>query len=153
MHARTINDRPARRSGLAEDLALDLAARLRRGRLTVHLPDGRSRAFEGDEAGPAAEIQVRHPRTFRRLLSGGHLGLAEAYIDGDWDSPDLTALIALGAANQAALDRTLAGALFPRLASRLVHALRPNSRRGSRRNIAAHYDLGNDFYAAWLDPE
>lgn len=152
MQSRTIDDRVERRPALAEGLALGLAARLRRGRLTVHLPDGRSRTFGGGEAGPAAEIQLRHPRTFRRLLSGGHLGLAEAYIDGDWDSPDLTALIALGAANESVLGRTLAGTLWPRLASRLVHILRPNSRRGSRRNIAAHYDLGNDFYAAWLDP-
>ena len=95
---------------------------------------------------------MRDPRVFRRLLSGGDLGLAESYMDSEWESPDLAAVIALGAANDAVLARTLAGTAWARLAGRLVHKLRPNSKRGSRRNIAAHYDLGNDFYGAWLDP-
>ncbi len=152
MYARTLNDRQERRGGVAESMALALAGRLRRGRLTLHLHDGRSRVFEGPEAGPDAEIRVRRPRVFRRLLSSGELGLAAAYMDGDWESPDLTALIALGAVNEEVLGQTLAGNLWGRIASRALHALRPNSKRGSRRNIAAHYDLGNDFYAAWLDP-
>ena len=152
MHTRTFDSRRHRSQGVAEGVALALAQGLLRGRLTVHLHDGGTRVFEGNEAGPAGEISVRHPRLFRRLLGSGNIGLAESYIDGDWDSPDLTTLLALGAANEEVLGRTLAGRLLPRLASRLVHALRANSRRGSRRNIAAHYDLGNDFYAAWLDP-
>ncbi|MGD1878062.1 MAG: class I SAM-dependent methyltransferase [Kiloniellaceae bacterium] len=152
MHARTIDQRNNRRGGLAETVALALAARLARGRLTMHLPDDRTLAFEGAEPGPAAEIRLRSPRAFRRLLSGGELGLAESYMDGEWDTPDLTALITLGALNEDVLEHTLAGNLWARMASQAVHALRPNSRRGSRRNIAAHYDLGNDFYAAWLDP-
>ncbi|WP_340119523.1 cyclopropane-fatty-acyl-phospholipid synthase family protein [Pelagibius sp. 7325] len=140
------------RGGLAESFALALAARLSHGQLTLHLPDGHTRVFTGEAGGPAAEIALRSPRVFRRLLSGGELGLAEAYMDGDWESPDLTALITLGALNEEVLEHTLAGNLWGRLASQAIHALRPNSRRGSRRNIAAHYDLGNDFYAAWLDP-
>lgn len=152
MHSRTIDNRQSRRGGVAESVALALATQLTHGRLTLHLPDGRTRVFEGSETGPEAEIHVRHPRVFRRLLSGGDLGFAAAYMDGDWESPDLTALIALGARNEPILERTLAGNVWARLASRLVHALRPNTRRGSRRNIAAHYDLGNAFYAAWLDP-
>jgi cyclopropane-fatty-acyl-phospholipid synthase len=133
-------------------MALGLARRLARGRLTLQLPDGRRLVFEGADDGPRAELRVRHPRTFRRLLSGGELGLVESYLDGDWETPDLTALIALGAANDEVLAATLAGGPWTRLAGRLLHALRLNSKRGSRRNIAAHYDLGNEFYAAWLDP-
>jgi len=151
MDASTINDRK-QRHGLSEAVVLALAARLNHGRLTLHLPDGRTRIFEGNAPGPAADIRVHHPRVYRNLLSGGAVGLAEAYMEGDWDSPDLPSLIALGAANEEAFGRTLAGSLPARVAGRLAHALRRNSRRGSRRNIAAHYDLGNDFYAAWLDP-
>ena len=73
-------------------------------------------------------------------------------MDGEWDTLDLTALITLGALNEDVLEHTLAGNLWARMASQAVHALRPNSRRGSRRHIAAHYDLGNDFYAPRLDP-
>ena len=155
MQARTILARDITRDGsggLAESVTLALAERLTHGQLTLHLPDGRTRVFIGDAAGPAAEMTLRSPQVFRRLLSGGELGLAEAYMDGGWDTPDLTALITLGALNEDVLQRTLAGNLWGRLASQAIHALRPNSRRGSRRNIAAHYDLGNDFYAAWLDP-
>ncbi len=151
MYARTIPLHPAGASGLAESVALALARRLLRGRLTLRLHDGRSLIYAGRETGPQAEMRIKNPRVFRRLLSGGELGLAEAYLDGDWDTPDLPTLIALGAENDEVLGATLDGGLLSRLASRAVHALRPNSRRGARRNIAAHYDLGNDFYAAWLD--
>ena len=146
MYARTINEIEQSRRGIAEGMVLALAG------LTIRLPDGSRRRFEGAAAGPEGEIEVRDPRVFRRLLSGGDLGLAESYMDGEWESPDLAAVIALGAANDAVLARTLAGTAWARLAGRLVHKLRPNSKRGSRRNIAAHYDLGNDFYGAWLDP-
>ncbi|WP_193369016.1 SAM-dependent methyltransferase [Pelagibius marinus] len=152
MHARTVIEQDEHYGSLAERVVLALAARLRRGSLILHLPDGRTRLFTGEEAGPQGEMSLRHPRVFRRLLAGGDIALAESYIDGEWESPDLTALIALGAANEEILGRTLAGNAWARLLSRLFHAFRPNSRRGSRRNIAAHYDLGNDFYAAWLDP-
>jgi len=152
MYARTINLREPGRSSLTEGVALALAGRLARGRLTLHFPDGRTRDFEGAGPGPAAEIRLRSSNVFRRLLSGGEVGLAESYMDGEWDSPDLTALITLGALNETVLEHTLAGNLWGRLMSQAIHALRTNSKRGSRRNIAAHYDLGNDFYAAWLDP-
>ncbi len=152
MDARTINEFEERPGGLAERMVLALAAQLACGRLTIHLPNGGRHSFEGKKAGPEGEIEVRDPRAFRRLLSGGDLGLAESYIDGEWETPDLTTLIALGAANEEVLGRTFAGGTWARLAGRFIHNLRPNTRRGSRRNIAAHYDLGNSFYATWLDP-
>jgi cyclopropane-fatty-acyl-phospholipid synthase len=151
MYASPLTENVLSSSDLAERVALGLARRLKLGRLSLHLPDARSAVFSGAQPGPQAEMRVRHPRVFRRLLSGGLLGLAEAYLEGDWDSADLTSLIALGAVNEDILGPVLTGNRFTRLTSRVIHSLRPNSKRGARRNIAAHYDLGNAFYSAWLD--
>ena len=85
-------------------------------------------------------------------MFGGDVGFAEAYMDGDWSSPDLTALIMLAARNTEALGDTVDGLGFVRRVHRVLHRLQANSRAGAKRNIEAHYDLGNDFYAAWLDP-
>ncbi|MCR4523059.1 MULTISPECIES: cyclopropane-fatty-acyl-phospholipid synthase family protein [Bosea] len=90
-------------------------------------------------------------RSMRRLLLDGDIGLAEAYRDGDLHTPDLTALIELGARNDATLRKLVSGAWPARLLNRLRHVLNANSRWGSRRNITAHYDLGNAFYGQWLD--
>jgi cyclopropane-fatty-acyl-phospholipid synthase len=88
----------------------------------------------------------------RRLMFGGDVGFAEAYLDGDWTTPDLATLIELAALNERALSEVTAGRWFTRLTHRLRHLLRANTKSGSRRNIEAHYDLGNDFYRLWLDP-
>ena len=84
-------------------------------------------------------------------MLGGEAAFAEAYVDGDWSSPDLPALIELAACNDEALRRMVSGFVPARILNRLRHGLRANSRRGSRRNIVAHYDLGNAFYGRWLD--
>src|SRR6185312_8313392 len=86
------------------------------------------------------------------LLTGGDIAFAEAYMDGDWTSPDLPALLELAAVNISQIQDTIAGFLPVRLFNRLRHLVSANTRRGSRRNIAFHYDLGNDFYRQWLDP-
>jgi cyclopropane-fatty-acyl-phospholipid synthase len=85
-------------------------------------------------------------------MRDGDIGFAEAFLDGQWQTPDLAGLLTLLARNREALDAPLYGSWYGRLAHRLVHLLRSNTRAGSRRNIAAHYDLGNDFYSLWLDP-
>ncbi|WBO23824.1 SAM-dependent methyltransferase [Sphingomonas abietis] len=121
------------------------------GRLTVILPSGERIAHVGRLAGPHGVMELRNLRALRRLLTRGDVGFAEGYIAGDWSSPDLTALIAMAAENVARLDRTMDGFWPVRLWRRLGHALRRNSASGSRRNIAFHYDLGNDFYRLWLD--
>ena len=97
-------------------------------------------------------LHVSHPnRMLARLLLRGDLGFAESYIAGEWRTADLTALLAaIGANNTGSAVRK--GMRLERLRERLLHALRNNSKRGSRRNIAYHYDLSNDFYALWLDP-
>ncbi|CAD7694871.1 unnamed protein product [Ostreobium quekettii] len=102
---------------------------------------------------PFADLLVRRPRFFRRVALGGALGAADAFVDGDWDSPDLTSVLQVLARNSIALQRVERGApslLRPIRAA--FNRLRRNTLGGSRRNIAAHYDLSNDFFALMLDP-
>lgn len=129
-----------------------LLARIEVGALTVLLPDGASLRQQGATPGPEAVWQLHRWRALPRLLLGGDNGFAAAYVDADWSSPDLACLLEFAARN---MDRMPGGALgwAPlRLLHRLAHRARANTRAGSRRNIVAHYDLGNDFYARWLDP-
>jgi cyclopropane-fatty-acyl-phospholipid synthase len=128
-----------------------LAGLIRAGRLELTLPDGESHRFQGDRPGPAATLHLRDYRMVRRLALGGSLGLAESYLEGEWHSPDIRAVMALATANEAELFQLLRGRPILRWLARLMHRLNRNSRRGARRNIAAHYDLGNDFYQLWLD--
>jgi cyclopropane-fatty-acyl-phospholipid synthase len=121
------------------------------GRLTVEAPDGRSHTLRGRSAGPSAILTLRRPlRLAGRVLSRADVGFAEGYLAGDWDSPDLPSLLSLLALNERTLLPSPAS-LGNRLLRRLRHRMRANTRRGSRRNVAYHYDLGNDFYRLWLD--
>ncbi len=131
-------------------VGLVLARGLRAGSLTLVGRDGRTRTFEGAEPGPAATVRLITPAAARRTLAGTSLGMAEAYMDGAWDSPDLDAVLALGLANLGPEPGSSANLLTP--VTRAWHAARENSVSGSRKNIAYHYDLGNDFYRLWLDP-
>ncbi|HEY5636704.1 MAG TPA: cyclopropane-fatty-acyl-phospholipid synthase family protein [Burkholderiales bacterium] len=134
---------------LAARPVLAALERLAHGRLRMTLPDGARLDF--GPGGPQAAIELRDARAFGRILRGGDIGFAEGYLEGEWDTPDLAALLGVLAANREALAGALHGSLAGRLAQRLLNLLRANTRAGSRRNIAAHYDLGNDFYALWLD--
>ncbi len=129
-----------------------LASRIASGVLTVTLPNGERVTYRGSQPGPAANIRIHRLRTFRRVLTGGDVGFAQSYIDGDWDSDNVVALIELAARNEASLGQAIEGRLWARALNRGIHLLRRNTKRGSRRNIAAHYDLGNEFYRLWLDP-
>jgi cyclopropane-fatty-acyl-phospholipid synthase len=124
---------------------------LRYGSLTVTLPSGQKFVRVGGEPGPEASVVLHRWRALRRLLTGGDIGFAEAWIEGDCSSPDLTALIRLAARNLGPLGGAAKGSPFSRLAFRLRHLLNANTKRGSARNIVAHYDLGNDFFRVWLD--
>lgn len=148
--------RPYRQSGLtARSVGPRVLGRLLRGlqygSIRVVLPSGRVIAANGHEEGPDATVHLHRWRAIRRLLLGGDLGFAEAWIDGDWSSPDLTTVIQFGTRNSKALTGALNASLGWRITNRLGHILNANTRRGSRRNIEAHYDLGNDFYRLWLD--
>ncbi|MBI1245239.1 MAG: methyltransferase domain-containing protein [Alphaproteobacteria bacterium] len=147
----------ARGESFALRAILMAAARIEIGELTILGPDGRAHVFKGAKPGPRAAFMLRTSRAARRVLFGGNVGFAEAYIDGEIDADDLPALLELAARNESALDDIHYGrasrlAPIVGLARRLWHALRANTRSGSRRNIAYHYDLGNEFYRRWLDP-
>jgi len=127
--------------------------RMSHGSLEVHLPDASRVAGRGFAGGPAATLVLHRWRTLARLALRGDLGLAESYRDGDWSCSDLCALLELGIHNEPAWQDAL-GIPWPlRAVSRLAHLRRDNTREGSRRNIAYHYDLGNEFYRKWLDAD
>lgn len=136
---------------LWQRVLLSWAARTAAGQLTLRFPDGAGQVFRGEADGPVAEMAVSSPRPLLRLLLGGDLGLAEGYIAGEWEAADLTAFLEFGLRNEDAFSNVTQGSLPARLLNRVRHRLNANTRRGSRRNISFHYDLGNDFYAAWLD--
>lgn len=121
------------------------------GGITLITPDGSLISHAGVEPGPAATVAIHRWRALRRLLTRGGIGLAEGYMDGDWTTPDLTAVVEFGVRNAEALSGRLAGNWLAKGLAALRHRLRANSRSGSRRNIAYHYDLGNAFYGEWLD--
>ncbi len=132
-------------------LLLKAARHIRVGKLKLVAPDGTPYTFEGTEAGPQATLILRNLAAVRRLLFSGDMGLAEAYMDGQWDTPDLMALLELGQRNAQALRKVEEPGPLNRMLSNLIQACRRNTRRGARKNIAYHYDLGNDFYKLWLD--
>lgn len=137
--------------GLSRWFLRRVLSRIAIGHLTIFTPDGGRLCSAPGLPGPQATMILNNWRSIRRLLLDGDIGLAEAYRDGDLHTPDLTALIELGARNNATLRNLVSGAWPARLLNRLRHVLNANTRRGSRRNITAHYDLGNDFYGRWLD--
>ena len=126
-------------------------AGLNEGSIEGQLPDGRRRILGGRGAGPAAEMNIRSWHALRRIAWNGSIGLYEGWDKGEWDSPDPVQIFALFVQNRKALGNSARAKGPLRLASRLVHFLRRNSKSGARRNIEFHYDLGNDFYASWLD--
>ena len=137
---------------IAARFVLKALERLSVGCLTLHLPDGTTHRFGSDGATPHAELHVRDRRFFRHVLLDGDIGFAEAYMEGLCDSPDLPGLIALLAENEKSLGRMAHTNPLHDLTLKFLHWQRRNSRKGSRKNIHAHYDLGNEFYRLWLDP-
>lgn len=127
------------------------ADRIAAGQLTIRFPNGHTHFAQGARHGPSASINVRTAMLVWKLAIGGSLGFARAYLDGDWDSPDLGAVLQLGIANEEAFATFLSVPGLTRFVAFLRHRLRANTRAGSRRNIAFHYDLGNEFYRHWLD--
>jgi len=122
------------------------------GRLSIVLPDGAIHQLGGQTSGLAAVLNIGDDRFASRVLKSGDIGFAEGYLAGEWDSPDLVVLLETLARNYDHIRRLFDGNKLMRVVNSLRHRLNRNSRSGSRRNIEAHYDLGNAFYAAWLDP-
>ena len=141
------------RDGLG-NWALDrLMSRLACGSLSVRTPGGATLLHCAPEPGPHGELVLHRWAALRRLLLAGDVGFAESFMDGEWSSSDVVALLSLASRNVDALGQSVLGLKFVRGLHRLTHALRSNTPRRARTNIEAHYDLGNDFYASWLDAD
>jgi cyclopropane-fatty-acyl-phospholipid synthase len=129
-----------------------LLQQLQVGALDLQMPDGSQARFGTARPGePQAAIRLLDWQVCSAALKSGDIGFAEAFIGGHWTSPDLVALLQLFLANRDALESVIFGSWWGRLLYRAKHLLNRNSRRGSRKNIHAHYDIGNPFYRLWLD--
>ena len=135
-----------------EPLVRRFLAHIDAGDLTVELPSGARLARKGASPGPHAFLAIHRWRAIWRLILLGDVGFAESYISGDWSSRDLPTFIELAARNVEPLEAKIDGSFADRLIARLRHLAHANTRTGSRKNIAFHYDLGNAFYQCWLDP-
>jgi cyclopropane-fatty-acyl-phospholipid synthase len=134
-------------------LTLKFLARLPQGALLLTTPEGRQHHFGQPGAESSVALAVREQRFFRRVMFSGDIGFGEAFTAGEWTTSDLPGLLTLLAANEAAMnDRSIASAAIGRLVNYLHHLVRPNTVKGSSRNIREHYDLSNEFFATFLDP-
>ena len=143
---------PSASAGASMGVVLRILERIEFGSLLLQHDDCEW-LVRGSKPGPEAALQVRNPmRLLGKILMSGDIGFAESYMSGDWESPDLTELLLLLVHNEQALSAPSRSTSLVKWLNRLRHRMNRNSIRGSRRNIAAHYDLGNDFYRLWLDP-
>lgn len=130
---------------------MKLLQSIQHGGLRLQCPDG-SRVRFGQDSGPQAELVLHNWQVFGASLRSGDIGFAETFIAGDWETPDLTGLLQLLVVNRRPMDDMIFGTWWGRLFYQLRHWMRRNNKRNSSKNIHAHYDLGNAFYSAWLDP-
>lgn len=133
-------------------LAIRFASNLRRGTLDMTLPDGRVVRCGGLEPGPAAQMTVYSYNFAWRLAHGGDIGIAEAYLRREWDTPNLTQFLYVFCVNHDLIQSMLGDKPIARFVQSVRHWFNRNTRKQARRNIYAHYDIGNSFYSAWLDP-
>ena len=132
--------------------ALKLLLKLRHDALTVQFPDGSMHRFgDHDPAALHATLMLKNWNVFSAALKSGDIGFAETYIAGDWQTPSLTDLIKVFISNRAVIEDAIYGTWVGRLLFRIKHLLNRNSKTNSKKNIHAHYDLGNAFYDLWLD--
>ena len=131
--------------------AYALAGKLQNGRMDFHLDDGRVFRVEGPNPGPVAELHIHNPDVFARLIRVGDLGFSEAYLEGWWSTPDLQAFMDVVHEDNDEMYNSYTGMAIVRAFERLRHWMNNNSKAQARKNIAHHYDLGNDFYSLWLD--
>ena len=131
---------------------LAILSNLHCGRLTLTLPDGSQHQFSGAMSGPDSDLTIHTESALRRLLHDGKMGFCEAFMDGEASSQSLPTLIELAVLHDKYLEDALKTNIFRQAGLRLFHMLRRNNKLGSAKNIAHHYDIGNSFYQAWLDP-
>ncbi|MDB2677029.1 cyclopropane-fatty-acyl-phospholipid synthase family protein [Alphaproteobacteria bacterium] len=146
-----IADRFTPKRTAAQRILFFLLQNLKGGELQVALPDGEVVTFGKSSADGAAVLKVHDNAFFNRTLRHGAMGFAESYMDGQWSSPDIAKLLILFNNNMTMLQKSIGKNRLTQWLNRIIHILRPNTREGAKRNIHAHYDLGNEFYALWLD--
>lgn len=122
------------------------------GSISVTTPDGKNHSFSGSKKGAHGNIVIHDWRTIAMFAARGDIGLTEAYRDGFWDTDDLCSLLLVGLQNENTLAHYIRGGTLSNIISYLSYSFQKNTLKGSKRNIQAHYDLGNDFYSLWLDP-
>jgi cyclopropane-fatty-acyl-phospholipid synthase len=126
---------------------------IKKGALSITIPGGRHFRVSGTESGPHADITLNNWKLPSRALVGGSTGAAESYVDGDWDSHNIRDFLEFFLVNSTeGVDMTRGRNIVANLVQKLRHWMNQNSKAGSKRNISAHYDLGNAFYSQWLDP-
>ena len=146
-----IADRFTPKRTAAQRILFFLLQNLKGGELQVSLPDGEVVNFGKSSANGAAVLKVHDDAFFNRTLRHGAMGFAESYMNGQWSSPDIAKLLILFNSNMTMLQESIGKNHLTQWLNRIIHILRPNTREGAKRNIHAHYDLGNEFYALWLD--
>lgn len=140
----------AKRPAAMKILSL-LLRNIKFGQIQLALPDGEVLTFGGKSNDGPAVLKIHNMAFFNRTLRHGAMGFAESYMDGEWSSPDLAKLLILLNSNMTMLQQKIGKNRLTQWINRIIHILRPNTREGAKRNIYAHYDLGNEFYALWLD--
>ncbi len=130
---------------------VSVLSKINTGRLALTLPDGSVHTL-GPGGEPDAAMVINRWRAVRRLLTQGDMGFVESYLDGDWDSEDPSKVVELAVINRPTTKTNELEGFWHRFLNRVAHLSRSNTKRGARKNIAEHYDLGNDFYRQWLDP-
>ena len=134
-------------------MVLEFFRRLEQGALTINLPDGTGTTVGDAKSRTRQQLDIVDYSFFRRVMLAGDIGFGEAYMAGSWTTPDLAGLLTLLAENESALDdKSLSTAMAGRMINFIRHLRRPNTVRGSSRNIREHYDLSNEFFATFLDP-
>jgi cyclopropane-fatty-acyl-phospholipid synthase len=147
-----LRTRHGQRPPAAARMVLRLLGQLQYGTLDVQLPDGTTHRFgHATDNAPHARVQLQNWNVCAAALRHGDIGFAETYLQGDWHTDDLPALLDIMVRNRTAIEAVVYGTWLGRLVHRVRHLRNANSRHGSQRNIHAHYDLGNAFYALWLD--
>ncbi len=142
---------------LARRLVLPVLQRMKEEGMTLTLPDGSQQFLGSRDSSVQAEMTIHQDAFFQKVLRFGDIGFGESYVDGDWDTPSIELVIAWAIANidhspgMSGSKATAMALNFLRSTNRIKHLLRPNNKKIAERNIAEHYDLGNDFYRLWLD--
>ncbi len=129
-----------------------LLLRIETGELYVRMPNGRAVHFDSGNPGPIAKLILHNWKLPRKVALGGTIGVAESYMDEDWDSPNVTPMLEFFLLNRSIYGDVAAQSIITNLVENIRHWFNRNTKTGSQKNIAAHYDLGNDFYSLWLDP-